>query len=417
MKLLLHARASAETTSTDTSQTHALACSRPNRRTLGPEQRRGVRGSVRRCDQTSEHGRDRNVPDERTIPLASASLSGRSPKPPMRMTRSRSAASRGSGEPGQLRPHSRARRGDSAGRLSGMVQDPKRPSSASVYPAGRNTGGNEVGTNRVRGWRLVSAHVTSKMASVQAIARGHRRSGRLGRPPTEPKVRGSNPLGRVSVLACKPVLSRSQRHVAGVERVPHKCPKRLTSALPCPLRPRDLARCRRRPGEPRWPRWHHPRARRSALRSSPRSCPVSLAQLADPRDRRLVVQQDGTGRRTCAAGGKERGRPAASDGRHLAHRDRQPVGTRLNRQPGSPRRCARGVSRSIAGPRARCFRRAAPRPSAHWSCAARDAGRRRARTATRTSCPSCRSRRPPAPGRPVRRPANSRTGSRPRAST
>jgi hypothetical protein len=155
MKLLLHARASAETTSTDTSQTHALACSRPNRRTLGPEQRRGVRGSVRRCDQTSEHGRDRNVPDERTIPLASASLSGRSPKPPMRITRSRSAASRGSGEPGQLRPHSRARRGDSAGRLSGMVQDPKRPSSASVYPAGRNTGGNEVGTNRVRGWRLV----------------------------------------------------------------------------------------------------------------------------------------------------------------------------------------------------------------------------------------------------------------------
>jgi hypothetical protein len=53
MKLLLHARASAETTSTDTSQTHALACSRPNRRTLGPEQRRRVgssfSASVRAC--------------------------------------------------------------------------------------------------------------------------------------------------------------------------------------------------------------------------------------------------------------------------------------------------------------------------------------------------------------------------------
>jgi hypothetical protein len=269
--------------------------------------------------------------------LASASLSGRSPKPPMPVARSlgglprlRRAGAAPTSFPG------------ASPRLYGAdaakwLRDSKRPSSASVYPAGGNTGGNEVGTNRVRGWPLVSAPVTSKMASLQAIARGHRRSGRLGRPPTEPKVTGSNPLGRVSVLACKPVFSRSQRHVAGVERVPHKCPKRLTSALPCPLRPRDLARCRRRPGEPRW--------------------------------------------------------------------------------PGSPRRCARGVSRSIAGPRTRCFRRAAPRPSAHWSCAARDAGGHRARTATRTSYPSCRSRRPPAPGRPVRRPANSRTGSRPRAST
>jgi hypothetical protein len=81
-----------------------------------------------------------------------------------------------------------------------MVEGPKRPSSASVYPAGGNTGGNEVGTHRVRGWPLVSAHVTSKMASLQAIARGHRRSGRLGRPSTEPKVRRSNPLGRATPL-------------------------------------------------------------------------------------------------------------------------------------------------------------------------------------------------------------------------
>ena len=48
----------------------------------------------------------------------------------------------------------------------------------------------------------------------------------------------------------------------------------------------------------------------------------------------------GTRRRTGAARGKERGRPASSGRRHLALRDRQPLGRGLNRRVG------------IGGPRA-----------------------------------------------------------------
>jgi hypothetical protein len=120
--------------------------------------------------------------------------SGLSPEPPMPVARSPSTASR-CAAPTSFPGASRRLCGADAVR---WLRDPKRPSSASVCPAGGNTGGNEVGTNRVRRWPLVSGHVTSKMVSLQAIARGHRRFGRLGRPPTEPRVRGSNPLGRVS---------------------------------------------------------------------------------------------------------------------------------------------------------------------------------------------------------------------------
>jgi hypothetical protein len=127
---------------------------------------------------------------------------------PMPVARSRSTASR-CAAPTSFPGASRRLCGADAVKWLG---DPKRPSSASVYLAGGNTGGNEVGTNRVRGWLLVSAHVTSKMASLQAIARGHRRFGWLGRPPTEPKVRGSNPLGRVKERALVSQVLAELRH-------------------------------------------------------------------------------------------------------------------------------------------------------------------------------------------------------------
>ena len=57
-----------------------------------------------------------------------------------------------------------------------------------------------MGTDRVPAWPLVSSHVTSRITSLQAIPRGNRHHGRVGPPPTEPKVRGSNPLGRVTRL-------------------------------------------------------------------------------------------------------------------------------------------------------------------------------------------------------------------------
>src|SRR5215207_1614853 len=62
--------------------------------------------------------------------------------------------------------------------------------------AGWDTGGKEVGTNRVLAWHLVAARVTSRDSSVQAIRGGNRDRGEVERPLTEPKVRGSNPLGR-----------------------------------------------------------------------------------------------------------------------------------------------------------------------------------------------------------------------------
>ena len=63
-------------------------------------------------------------------------------------------------------------------------------------PLGGNRGGNQVGTNRVPSWPLVSPRVTRENGGVQAIPRGERGSRLLGRPPTEPKVTGSNPVGR-----------------------------------------------------------------------------------------------------------------------------------------------------------------------------------------------------------------------------
>src|SRR3954454_15877935 len=69
----------------------------------------------------------------------------------------------------------------------------RRPWSAHV---GGNRGGNEVGTNAVIAWPRVSARVRLEVAYLQPIRGGNRDCGVLGRPPTEPKVRGSNPLGR-----------------------------------------------------------------------------------------------------------------------------------------------------------------------------------------------------------------------------
>ncbi len=70
-------------------------------------------------------------------------------------------------------------------------------------PLGGNRGGNQVGTNRVPSWPLMSLRVTPENGGVQAIPRGERGSRLLGRPPTEPKVTGSNPVGRVSESRCQ----------------------------------------------------------------------------------------------------------------------------------------------------------------------------------------------------------------------
>src|SRR3954452_3297431 len=69
----------------------------------------------------------------------------------------------------------------------------RRPWSAHL---GGNKGGNEVGKNAVIAWPRVSARVCLEVAYLQPIWGGNRDCGVLGRPPTEPKVRGSNPLGR-----------------------------------------------------------------------------------------------------------------------------------------------------------------------------------------------------------------------------
>jgi hypothetical protein len=73
-----------------------------------------------------------------------------------------------------------------------------------------------VGTNRVLTWPLVSPHVTARNTSVQAISHEDWRCARLGLPPTEPKVRGSNPLGRA------PRLGRSCAF-AGTSLLPRRC--------------------------------------------------------------------------------------------------------------------------------------------------------------------------------------------------
>jgi hypothetical protein len=53
---------------------------------------------------------------------------------------------------------------------------------------GGNTGGNQVGTERVLAWPRVAARVTPGNASVQAIPRGNRDRGQVERPLTEPEV-------------------------------------------------------------------------------------------------------------------------------------------------------------------------------------------------------------------------------------
>jgi hypothetical protein len=61
-------------------------------------------------------------------------------------------------------------------------------------------GGNEVRTNRVLAWLLMSPRVLSETGSMQGIPLGEGNAGQV--EPTEPKVSGSNPDGRVSRSAC-----------------------------------------------------------------------------------------------------------------------------------------------------------------------------------------------------------------------
>jgi hypothetical protein len=62
-----------------------------------------------------------------------------------------------------------------------------------VQPA---RGGNQVGTNRVLSLLFVSSRVTSRNRSKPAIPLGNCDYGLLDPPSTEPKVTGSNPVGR-----------------------------------------------------------------------------------------------------------------------------------------------------------------------------------------------------------------------------
>jgi hypothetical protein len=74
---------------------------------------------------------------------------------------------------------------------------------------GANTGGNEVGTNRVPSWLSVSARVSPEWVALQPISDEDRDCGPLGRPPTEPKVSGSNPDGRALEKALQSQISGS----------------------------------------------------------------------------------------------------------------------------------------------------------------------------------------------------------------
>jgi hypothetical protein len=82
-------------------------------------------------------------------------------------------------------------------------------------PLGGNRGGNQVGTNRVPSWPLMSPRVTPENGGVQAIPRGERGARLLGRPPTEPKVTGSNPVGRAPRTAL-------QSDIRGIVKARHR---------------------------------------------------------------------------------------------------------------------------------------------------------------------------------------------------
>jgi hypothetical protein len=111
----------------------------------------------------------------------------------------------------------------------GGTQPRAAPTSVSRRYVGGNTGGNEVGTNRVLAWPLVSARVTAEVRCLQAIPAGNRVLAPVGRPPTEPKVQrlessrarfGSPAQGGVSLgldgLRTDPrVVSRSPRWQQG----------------------------------------------------------------------------------------------------------------------------------------------------------------------------------------------------------
>jgi hypothetical protein len=88
------------------------------------------------------------------------------------------------------------------------------------WGSGGNSGGNEVGTNRVSSWLPVSARVPAEWVAVQRIPDEDRDCGPLGRPPTEPKVSGSNPDGRAFRTALESHIAIGIAHlrVAGWER-------------------------------------------------------------------------------------------------------------------------------------------------------------------------------------------------------
>src|SRR3954466_7270760 len=73
---------------------------------------------------------------------------------------------------------------------------PRRSLASARAMSGGNGGGNKVGTNRVPRWPRVSSCVRREPAALQAIRGGNRLRGCVGPPPTEPKVTGSNPVGR-----------------------------------------------------------------------------------------------------------------------------------------------------------------------------------------------------------------------------
>jgi hypothetical protein len=78
--------------------------------------------------------------------------------------------------------------------LDELIEDDQREV---IRAASGVLGGNKVGTGRVLSCPFVAAHVTRRNVAVQAISGGNVDRGAIARPPTELKVRGSNPLGRV----------------------------------------------------------------------------------------------------------------------------------------------------------------------------------------------------------------------------
>ena len=103
-----------------------------------------------------------------------------------------------------------AQSGDGRGRKGARISVLTRPNRAWV-----GTGVGTRGTDRVLAWPLVSAPVVSRSASVLAIPGRNRHRWRVELPPTEPKVRGSNPLGRAAGISVLEGISGHRRTPRG----------------------------------------------------------------------------------------------------------------------------------------------------------------------------------------------------------